>query len=242
MVRSQRTQCPGDHGRKFSNDGVTGLIAGTYVFQLEATDTFGLTGVDTVSVSVHTGSATYTLAPYNNPNEAQWIGIGSTDWGGAGQASKELGAEAWTISGNTVYVRAAFQFDFTTLPTGPAKSAYLTLYSNPTPYTANLSTPNFGTANAFYIQRVNTSWNAATATWSTQPTVDTTGEILIPQTNASALDLTNVDVTGLVNTMIATGNHGFMIRLQNEVIYNSRIFCSSKYSDSTRRPKLVVNY
>jgi hypothetical protein len=49
-------------------------------------------------------------------------------------------------------------------------------------------------------------------------------------------------VTQLVRNMIASGNYGFMIRLQDEVIYNSRIFCSSSYSDSTKRPVLVINY
>ncbi|HTI08956.1 MAG TPA: DNRLRE domain-containing protein [Puia sp.] len=223
---------------------VKALTAGTYIFQLMATDTFGLTGVDTVQIIVNPQvrePITLTLSPSNNPYEFQYVGNASVDYS-SGQTTKELGAEAWTENGYTVSVRSAFRFDLSGVSTASVKSAKLTLYSNPTPFTANLTTPNFGTANAMYIQRVNTSWDPATTTWLTQPTTDTTGQVLIPQTNASTLDLVDVDVTGLVNRMVSSGNYGFMIRLQNEVIYNSRIFCSSKYSDSTLHPRLVVTY
>ena len=223
---------------------VKGLTAGTYIFQLMAVDTFGLTGVDTLQINVYTGGkapVSITLSPVNNPNEFQFIGNVGLDYS-SGQNTKELGAEAWTTGGVTVFVRSAFQFDLSGLSAGVIKSAKLSLYSNPTPFTANLSTPNYGATNAMYIQRINTSWNPATTTWATQPATDTTNQVLIPQTDSTTLDLTNVDVTPLVSTMVASGNYGFMIRLQNETIYNSRIFCSSKYSDTTLRPRLVINY
>jgi hypothetical protein len=72
--------------------------------------------------------------------------------------------------------------------------------------------------------------------------VDTTDEILMPQTNLSTLDLPNIDVTQLVKNMLANGNNGFEIRLQDEQIYNSRIFCSSSYSDTTKIPTLYITY
>ena len=224
---------------------VKGLVSGTYIFQLMATDTFGLTGVDTLLVIVNPlvkGPTSITLSPANNPWEFQYIGNATVDYS-SGPTTKELGAEAWTMNSYTVAVRSVFKFDLTGVPaSSTVKSAKLTLYSNPTPFTANLSTPNFGTANAMYIQRVNTSWNPATTTWLTQPTTDTTGQVLIPQTDSSSLDLINIDVTAMVAKMMASGNNGFMIHLQNETIYNSRIFCSSKYTDSTRYPRLVVSY
>ena len=224
---------------------VTGLIAGTYIFQLMATDSFGLTGVDTMQVIVYNpgqkNTSPVTLAPIDNPYEYTYIGNSTTDYS-EGQYPKELGAEAWTVNGVYVAVRAVFKFNLASLTNTAIASASLSLYSNPTPGTANLTTPNYGTSNAFYIQRVNSSWDPSTTTWGTQPTVDTSAEVLIPQTNLSSLDITNVDVTQLVKNMIASGNYGFEIRLQNEVIYNSRIFCSSSYSDSTKRPQLVITY
>ncbi len=218
---------------------IYGLTVGSYIFQLTATDTFGLTGVDTLQITVNTPGSITLTANSTNSSAIEYIGPAIDESNGTTQ---ELGAEAWTISGTTVFVRSVFRFDLSGLPALPVKSAQLTLYSNPTPFTANLSTPNYGTGNAMYIQRVNSSWNASTPSWATQPTVDPTGEISIPQTNASTLDLTNVDVTTLVNNMISEGNYGFMIRLQNEAIYNSRIFCSGNYSDASKHPTLVINY
>lgn len=231
-----------DEGSKSTK--VTGLTAGTYIFQLMATDTFGLTGVDTMEVIV-TGSSKNTnpvmLAPIHNPNELEFIGDAADNLG-VGHFPQELGAETWTINGVQVEVRSIFKFDLSQLSNTAIGKAQLSLYSNPTPFTANLSTPNFGTSNQFFIQRVSSSWDPTGQFWSTQPPVDTTHELLIPQTNASTLDLPNIDVTQLVKDMIANGNNGFEIRLQNEVIYNSRIFCSSSYPDSTKVPTLYITY
>jgi hypothetical protein len=223
----------------------TGLVAGVYIFQLMATDSFGLTGVDTMQVTVYPSSQKntnpVTLAPVDNLYEYTYIGNSSADYS-EGEYPKELGAEAWTENGNQVAVRSVFKFNLASLSNTAIASATLSLYSNPTPYTANLSTPNYGSANAFYIQRVNSSWDPTNTSWATQPTVDTTAEVLIPTTNLSELDLPNVDVTQLVKNMISSGNYGFEIRLQNETIYNSRIFASSSYSDTTKVPQLVITY
>lgn len=221
-----------------------GLVAGTYVFQLMATDSFGLTGVDTMQVIVNAGQKSnvpVTLAPIDNLYEYTYIGNATADYS-EGEYPKELGAEAWTVNSIQVDVRSVFKFDLASLSNTSIASATLSLYSNPTPYTANLTTPNYGSANAFYIQRVNSAWDPTNTSWATQPTIDTTAEVLIPQTNLSTLDLPNVDVTQLVKNMIASGNYGFEIRLQNESTYNSRIFCSSSYSDTTKRPTLVITY
>lgn len=219
---------------------VRGLTAGNYIFQLMATDTFGITGVDTMTVTVNPPTVIYlrgTIGTFDN----ELVGNATSTYvytGGAG----ELGAEYWTINGTQVGVRSTFKFDFTTLPAStPVKSALLSLYSMPTPFTGNLSTPNAGPANAMYIQRINQNW-AIPLTWTTQPGVDVTSQVSIPSTNATSLDLINVDVTPLVNAMITSGNYGFMIRLQNEVLYNSRIFCSNAQADSTKRPRLILSY
>lgn len=218
---------------------VYGLIMGQYIFQLTATDTFGLTGVNMVQVTVTGPDSVVVVANGTNSHSIEYIGNSTQDFTNAGNL--EMGAETWTISSSQVAVRSVFRFD--SLPAGPVKSAKLSLYSDPNPGTANLTTPNFGTANAFYIQRVSSSWTtAANGTWATQPSVDAAGGILIPTTSASSLDLQNIDVTALVNKMIAAGNYGFEIRLQTEAIYNSRIFCAGAYSDATKHPKLVLGY
>jgi hypothetical protein len=243
------SEVAGPSAALIENDGskttvVTGLVPGTYIFQLEATDTFGLTGVDTMEVILNGPSKNTNpvlLAPIHNFYEYTYIGNSSGDYS-EGVYPRELGAEAWTINGIQVDVRSIFKFDLTQLTNTNIGKAQLSLYSNPTPYTANLSTPNYGATNQFYIMRVSQSWDPNTTTWGTQPSVDSTDEILIPTTSASTLDLPNIDVTQLVKDMIANGSNGFEIRLQNESIYNSRIFCSSSYSDTTKVPTLYITY
>jgi len=237
------TEVSGPNVPTFASEGsastnVYGLIIGQYVFQLTATDTFGLTGVGMVQITVKGPDSVVIVANGTNSHSIEYIGNSTQDFTNANNL--EIGAETWTIGGSQVAVRSVIRFD--SLPSNPVKSAKLTLYSDPTPTTANLSTPNFGSANTFYIQRVSSSWTtAANATWATQPSVDTTGQILIPQTNASSLDLQEIDVTALVNKMISSGNYGFEIRLQTEAIYNSRIFCAGGYSDATKHPRLVFS-
>jgi hypothetical protein len=92
-----------------------------------------------------------------------------------------------------------------------------------------------------YLQRITGNWSSS-STWQTQPSVDVASQIPIPHTSLSFLDLTDIDVTTMVGAMRATNNYGFMIRLQNEAIYNGRNFSSSRYPDATKRPKLVITY
>jgi hypothetical protein len=156
-----------------------------------------------------------------------------------------LEADAWTANGDAWTMRGLVKFDLSSIPsTATIKSANLYLYSNPAPTTGNLKDANYG-SNAFYIQQVTSSWtpNNSVTNWSNQPSVATANQILIPTTSQSQLDL-NVDVTAQVTSMVNNNaNYGFMLKLQNEVTYTSRIFVSSHnqtYPD--KHPKLVVIY
>jgi hypothetical protein len=97
------------------------------------------------------------------------------------------------------------------------------------------------TSNAMFIRRITSNWDVNTD-WFTQPLTTTEGQIDVQQTNQSSLDLVDVDVTAMFAKMYTSGNYGFMLQLQNEVIYNPRIFCSSYYPDVTKHPRLVINY
>jgi hypothetical protein len=47
----------------------------------------------------------------------------------------------------------------------------------------------------------------------------------------------------MVGSMVSTNNYGFFMKLQNETIYNSRIFVSSRTANQQAKyPKLVVVY
>ena len=220
------------------------LQQGTYVFRLAVYDNGGAVGTDEVSIVVNAPEIiTLQLAPANNPNEIHFLG-NDNGFNQSDISAPEFGAVTWTQNGTLMNMRGAFQFDLSNIPANAViTSAKLTLYSNPTPINGNQIDANYGSNNAMYIQRITSAWAASTVTWSTQPATTTQGQISIPSAPQGTLDLVDVDVTAMVNTMVSSGaNYGFLIKLQNEVLYNSRIFCSSKYSDATKHPKLVVEY
>jgi hypothetical protein len=230
-----------------ASTSIAGLSAGSYIFQLMAIDDKGATGIKTKRVSITIATQTVTtianLQPSNNPNEVHIWG-NATDREGSFNGFSELGATTWTHGGIVVGQRGVFKFDLASVPVSATIiSAKLSLYSNPTPLNGNLIEPNAGSNNAMLIQRVTSTWTASTVKWNNQPSTTTTNQILIPHTNQAMLDLIDVDVKDLVQAMVSgNANHGFLIKLQNETIYNSRIFCSSFHSNSNKHPKLIIQY
>ncbi len=217
--------------------------SGTYLFQLLATDNDGATGVDTVSIKLLAPLVvSKSFQPSNNSNELHLQGNQYTDYNSSG--APELVAGLWTVGGETMKMRGAFKFDLSQIPSS-AKivSARLSLYSNPTPINGDHSgAANSGSDNAFAIQRITGNWNN-TITWQQQPSTTEAGQVLFPHTTQSSLDIINADVKEMVQEMISTANYGFMIKLQHEVnLYNIRNFCSSKHAQSSKHPKLIVEY
>jgi hypothetical protein len=220
---------------------VTGLVAGSYLFQFMVVDTAGLTGIDTTRIQV-TASAIQTLSvqPTNNPTEIHLMG--SATLNESGYATEFSGA-AWTTGGQPIYLRGLLKFDLSSIPsTATILTAKLSIYSNPTPLNGDLVNANIGSNNALYIRRVTTSWNPAGMNWLSQPSTTTTNQISIPHTSQSFLDLVDIDVKTLVSDMHGSINNGFMISLQDETYYNIRNFCSSRHANAAKHPKLVVTY
>ncbi|MFT3751189.1 MAG: DNRLRE domain-containing protein [Agriterribacter sp.] len=99
--------------------------------------------------------------------------------------------------------------------------------------------------NKCWLKRVTENWNERTITWNNKPATTDINQVEVPastsQFNNDALD---IDVTKLVQDMFADGKKtaGFCLQLQSEDIYRTLNFASSRYSDSTKRPKLVVEY
>jgi hypothetical protein len=220
-------------------------VAGSYIFQLLVVDDKGATGVDTMSVLVKPaiGQQTLTLQPANNPTEFNLAVESGNNVTGLTQA--DLLAAAWTRNGNPFTVRGLLKFDLSAINTNATiVSANLYLYSYPSPTTnGNLIDANYGTNNSMFVQQVTSNWSPGTLTWGNQPAGSTTNEVLVPTTAQSQLDL-NLDVTAMVSSMVnGNANYGFLIKLQNEVTYTSRIFVSSHNTTyTTKFPKLVVVY
>jgi len=245
------TQISGPNTAVFSDDGspnttVSGLIAGTYVFQLMATAANGQTGVSTVTITV-SGNKTpttltlTTLFPGTSYSPYELMIIANSSNPAGNPASPELLAETWTINSIVVYGRSLFKFNLSPIPSGTTvTSATLHLFSDTIPDNGDLIHANYGPTNDFWIQRVSGSWNQST-NFNTLPNLDSAGAAHIPQTDSSFANET-VDVTTMVNNMLINGNYGFEMHLNTEQIYNSRIFCSTLYPDSTRHPYIVVTY
>jgi hypothetical protein len=225
---------------------VTGLVPGSYVFQLMAVDSLGQTGVDTVSVTLVAGPNFHTVVLHTffpgtsySPYELTILANSANPAGNA--ADIELLAETWTINGIEVWGRSFFKFNTSPIPAGAViNSATLKLFSDTIPQNGDLIHANYGPTNDFWIERVAGSWDNTT-NYNNEPSLDTVGEVHVPQTSQSFLNL-SLDVTAMFNNMLTDGNNGFAMRLNTEQTYNSRIFCASLYSDSTRIPSLIVTY
>lgn len=156
----------------------------------------------------------------------------------------ELSATGWTCSGNPCASRGLIQFDLTSIPINATiLSAELSLYANPTPVNGN-GIAMQGSANASLLQRVTSTWDENTITWSTQPTTTAVNQVSLPQSSSSFQNYPDIDVKNLIQDMIdsPSASFGFMLKLQSESYYNSMIFASSDYADSSVHPQLVITY
>jgi hypothetical protein len=220
---------------------VRGMITGTYIFQFMVIDNLGLSAVDTVSINVTPSPIdSLILQPANNPNEMNVAIYNGADYSGP---SIEMPIEAWTKQSLPLTIRELLKFDLSSIPSSATIiSANLLIYSDTIPLNGNLINPNSGSNNTMLLQQVAIDWSPTAVNWFNQPAVSTNNQITIPTTTSSTLNL-NIDVTAIVSSQISNNtNYGFLMRLQNEVTYNSRIFCSSRYSDASRHPKLVIYY
>jgi hypothetical protein len=222
---------------------VNNLVVGNYIFQFSVIDSDGYMGVDTVSVTVLPAlQQTIVLQPTNNPNEVNFLFSPGLS---INAPVTELSALSYTNGGTVIKSRAAFKFDLSSIPAyANLISARLSLYSSASNFTipnAPPTAPNSGNNNGFWIQRITSNWNNNT-TWALQPTTDTATQVFIPHTNLSSLDLGDINVKQMVDSIRATGNYGVIISLQNETNNNVRSFASSKHLDAGKHPKLVLVY
>ena len=223
---------------------VRGLKMGDYIFQFAVIDEKGLTGVDTVAVKVIPSVAiTITLQPKNNTGEMTIAGnTFSVDL--SDPLSTELAAATWTYNSAAYGIRGLIKFDLTAIPQNATiVSAKFSIFSHPKPLNGDKVNSNSGSDNALLIQRVTSNWIPSQVNWSHQPTTTTTGQVELPATTKAFLDIPDIDVTTLISGIVSSNqNSGFMLRMKNDVTYTSRIFCSSKFTDASKHPKLVVIY
>lgn len=218
------------------------LVAGKYLFQFVVIDKAGLSGVDTVGVTVNPSPvATLDLSPTKNPYETN-IGLYNGQ-DASNHTSIEEPLCAWTINFIPITVRNLLKFDLSSIPSNATiLSAQLYLYSDTIPKNGDLVHANSGTDNSFILQQVATNWDKTNVTWFNQPAGLTTNQIVLASTDQPFLNM-NINVKDMISAMVSSNaNYGFKLSLVNEVLYTSRIFCSSYYDDATRHPRLIVKY
>jgi hypothetical protein len=218
------------------------LIQGKYLFQFMVINKSGSAGIDTLTVTVKGENVlTLDLSPSNNPYETN-VGI----YNGA-DASNHTSIEeplcAWTINFVPITVRNLIKFDMSSIPANATiVSAELHMYSDTIPQNGDLIHANFGTNNSVVVQQVATNWDRTSVGWFNQPAGLTANQVVLPHTDQPFLNM-NINVKDMVSNMVSNNaNYGFKLSLQNEVLYTSRIFCSSYYSDASRHPRLIVKY
>jgi hypothetical protein len=223
---------------------VNGLIKGIYIFQFTVVDSAGFIGVDTATVTVKpdpNAPQTLDLFVTGNNNEQNFALFNGNN---VNFQNIELLAYASPTGINFQRARGAFKFDLTAIPTSSTIiSAKLSLFSNPTPINViQGAAANFGTNNAFSVMRLRNVWNATTSLNQQTFLIDSSNVLSSPHTNLPILDVENIDVKPLVDSMRSQGNFGFTIALQNEFGTNCRNFASSTHPNTAKRPKLTVVY
>src|SRR6185503_16267194 len=160
----------------------------------------------TVALRIDAGGADATIDNYvpssNYPNEI------------------ELASRAWTIGSVPVVWRSVFKFDLSCIPSNAViQNASLSLYYATQNGFGNQLQESLTNSNESVLQRITSSWSENTVTWNNQPSITTTDETILPQSTSGTQDYTNLDVTAMVQQMLATVNDGFLLKLTNEVEY-----------------------
>ena len=152
-------------------------------------------------------------------------------------------AMSWTVSGDPVDYRSLIEFDLSNIPSGAViNSADLSLYSHDSPGLGSHSTTSG--SNESVLSRITSSWEENSVTWNNQPTTTIENQVFLSESSSSTQDYLNIDVTDLIEDMIAdpSNSHGFLLKLLNEQHYRSLVFAASDHSDSGLHPKLEICY
>jgi len=151
----------------------------------------------------------------------------------------------WTHGGTPTEARGLLQYDLSQIPVGSVIiSANLSLWADTnSPYDI-VGQPMYGTNNASNLYLVTSDWNPATVNWNSMPAVSTNSPVLLPQSTATDENYFNIDISGFVQAWVnnPANNYGIMLEMITQNHYNTMIFCSPGYADSTKWPKLDICY
>lgn len=153
-----------------------------------------------------------------------------------------MSAFAQSMMAQPANSRILLEFNLDIIPSyAHVLNATLSLYADSTVYESHIN--EYG-SNACWVQRVTSGWDPYSVNWDNQPATTEEYQVELPTTTSDTESFPSIDVTDMVQQMIsgADGNHGFMIRLQDETPYRRMTFASSENSNETIRPRLVISF
>ena len=157
--------------------------------------------------------------------------------------SPEIDAIAWTNQGNISNARSLLYWNLSAIPTNAIISgADISLFTWNSPSNGQHS-PLTGPNDA-YLNRVTSAWDEYTVDWNSMPSVSTVNQAYLPASTSVTQDYLDIDVTAMVQDMVANpaSNFGFMLQLVDETFYRKLIFASSDHADPAKHPLLEICY
>ena len=152
-------------------------------------------------------------------------------------------AGEWTWEGSPGTQKAVLGFDLSDLPKDATiTSATLSLYHSSGSFWDPLT---FGyEPNEVLIQRTTSSWDEGTVTWVNQPSVTVENQVIIPSSTSSNQSFPSIDITKLVEDVLADNNKNLEMMLSSKLKthYRMKSFATSNHVNSQLHPKLVIEY
>jgi len=152
-------------------------------------------------------------------------------------------ASAWTAQSIPFITRCLIDFDFSKIPNNATISC-AKLILHPAENTAyGTGHSNRSGSNSFLVQRITNDWDELSVTWNNQPSVTTNSQAQVGE-NENSMLVYEIVITKLVRDILdnPSESHGLMIRLATEEYYRRILFASSDYDDSSKHPKLLIEY
>ena len=154
-------------------------------------------------------------------------------------------ASQWTFNGTAGEDVGLIKFNLSAIPVGvTVASASLSLFADTASSEGFSGQPMYGTANACYLQQLTSPWSELGVTWNSQPAFTATGQVLLAQSTSATQNYPDIDISSFIQNWVQNPlqNFGLRLKMISTSHYNSLIFCSSVYPDSSKRPLLQVCY
>lgn len=157
----------------------------------------------------------------------------------------QVAANAWTYGGEPGTVRNLIEFNIKQIPANTkVQKATLSLYAWDNDQKEFGQHSTLSGPNTCILHRVTSPWLENEVTWNKHPEYTEENQVIIPSSVFPTQNYPDIDVTQLVEDMLANPrtSFGFLLKLQTEEYYRMMNFCSSDHSNPKLRPKLTVYF